>query len=233
MFSLTKKLFAAISVAGLCVVGSASTATAYPVPPPIEGGVVSGEIVPGGTIAFVFPSGSFAPGETTTHVLTGENASGATLASLMRRAVESAVLGTRTADSTGTVQMNITMPSNASGSYTLTGTSPSRPGGVSITVSMPPVDTGGSGGGSEGGGGSGSGSGAGGSSGSGSGGDGGASDGSGPGAGSGSSASGELPDTGTNSTVLLVALVGGGLLVIGGGAIVVGSNVRRRRDSQL
>ncbi|PVW03740.1 hypothetical protein DEA06_12425 [Microbacterium sp. Gd 4-13] len=124
-------------VAAVITLAAAATfvplaAQAYPTGD--EAGVSSPTVTPGGTVEFTVADDTFAPGEPVTITLTGENASGASLAAI-KMAVETATLGTVTAAADGSISTGITFPANASGVYTITATSPSVPAGVSVSVS--------------------------------------------------------------------------------------------------
>jgi hypothetical protein len=109
-----------------------TVANAYTPPP--SGTVSSTTVGPGGSFTFGAPADVFEPGETVTISLTGENASGATLG-FVKFAVETQALGTVTAGSNGGFgAVKITLPSNASGRYTVLATSASNPVGISASV---------------------------------------------------------------------------------------------------
>jgi len=114
-----KKSLAAAALAVLAVfaVPAAANAAGY-VP---EGNItVSGEITAGSTVTVAFTEGSFTPGEDVSFTLTGENAAGATLASF-RSVVNSQSL-VKTATGSGAVALAVTLPTDASGTYTTTAT---------------------------------------------------------------------------------------------------------------
>lgn len=112
-------------------VASAETYT-----PPASGIVSSSTVEPGGVVSFSVPAGVFEPGETISISLTGENALGATLG-FVKFAVETKSLGTVPANTGGGVDpARITLPSNASGRYTILATSPSNPTGVAAYITI-------------------------------------------------------------------------------------------------
>jgi len=117
---MAKKTFAAIALAVLAVfaVPAAANAAGY-VP---EGNVTVSDstVEPGQTVSVSFDDASFAAGESVSFTLTGENAAGATLATI--KAVVNSTSITKTASAAGAVNVAVTLPTNASGSYTLTGT---------------------------------------------------------------------------------------------------------------
>jgi hypothetical protein len=114
-----KKSLAAVALAVLAVfaVPAAANAAGYV---PVGNISVSGAVVPGGTVTVGFADGSFTPGESVSFTLTGENAAGATLATF-KAVVDSQSL-VKTASDTGAVSLDVTLPTNASGTYTVTAT---------------------------------------------------------------------------------------------------------------
>lgn len=113
---MLKKALAVLSFALMALVAVPATANAAGYVP--SGNVtVSGTATAGGTVTVGFASGSFAAGETVSFSVSGNTA--VTLST-----VKAAVLTTFTkqASSTGSVSVNVTLPSNASGTYTLTAT---------------------------------------------------------------------------------------------------------------
>ncbi|BDV29751.1 hypothetical protein [Microbacterium terricola] len=98
------------------MVANAATDEGYPPSSTVNGSVT---VAPGGTVTVPFTG--FEPNEGVSFTLTGENASGATLA-FVKFAVVTADLGTKDADASGAVSATVTLPSNASGDYTLQAT---------------------------------------------------------------------------------------------------------------
>jgi len=95
--------------------------------------VVSGSTSPGGTAVVTFKDGSFTPGETVSFSVTGE---GPITLSAVKAAVVT-VTSTKVANATtGSVVLNVTLPANATGSYTVTATGLSfgNVGTAAITV---------------------------------------------------------------------------------------------------
>ncbi|AQX81144.1 hypothetical protein HOW07_13405 [Plantibacter sp. MCCC 1A11337] len=111
---MLKKITAvfALALAGLFIAPVAANASYVP------GAdiVVTGDVAPGGTFVVTFTDGAFQPNEDVSLALTGENATGATLA-----AVDTKTL-VKTASATGSVSLTVTLPTNATGTYTVTGT---------------------------------------------------------------------------------------------------------------
>ncbi|MFB2586752.1 LPXTG cell wall anchor domain-containing protein [Herbiconiux liukaitaii] len=111
---MIKKTLAGVVLAVLAVFAVPAAAQAYvPTPPP---GVTVG---PGGTVTVNFTG--FEPSEDVSFTLTGESAASATLASVVT-AVETGPALVKSADANGAVSVKVTLPKNASGSYTLTAT---------------------------------------------------------------------------------------------------------------
>ncbi|GAB3600200.1 hypothetical protein [Microbacterium tumbae] len=131
--TLTKAAAVAAIVAGAMFTVPAA-ASAYT--PPVSGIVSDSTVAPGGSFTFAVTESAFLPGETVTISLTGENASGASLG-FIKFAVETNNLGTAEANAEGGLDpVQITLPADASGTYTILATSASNPVGVSATVSV-------------------------------------------------------------------------------------------------
>lgn len=121
---------AALAAGALFAVPAA--ANAYT--PPATGEVSDTTVAPGGTFAFAVTESVFLPGEPVTISITGENASGASLA-FIKMAVETNTLGTVEANADGGMDaVSIQLPTNATGTYTILATSPSNPTGVAAYV---------------------------------------------------------------------------------------------------
>ena len=135
---MLKKITAvfALALAGLFIAPVAANASYVP------GAdiVVSGNVTAGGTFTVTFTDGAFQPNEDVSLALTGENATGATLA-----AVDTKTL-VKTASATGSVALNVTLPTNATGTYTVTGTGLSSQIIGTTTVTVRAVAGGGAGG---------------------------------------------------------------------------------------
>ena len=123
------KAAAAFALAVAAVFAAPLAANAYTPSGPASGTVT---IAPGGTGTVAFTG--FAPGESVTFKLTGENASGATLA-FVKFAIETKST-VKTASSTGSASVAVTLPSNASGTYTLTATGATSGTSVSTTITV-------------------------------------------------------------------------------------------------
>lgn len=128
---LPQAIAAVTLAAGLVFAPVAANATYVPSPGPSTGSTVT--IAAGGsaTISFV----GFQPGEPVRFTLTGEFALSATLANV-KFAVQTANLGTKAANSTGAVSPTITLPSNATGSYTLTATGATSAASSAVTITV-------------------------------------------------------------------------------------------------
>lgn len=133
----------ALTAAAAFAVPTAANADSYP---PAVGVTGPGTVAPGGTATFTSLDGVFEPGELVTVTLTGENASGASLA-IVQAAVQTANLGTVTANANGAATATVRLPANASGTYTVSFTAASLPAGVSTGFSVTAAGGSGSGGG--------------------------------------------------------------------------------------
>jgi hypothetical protein len=114
-----KKSFAAIALAVLAVIAvpTAANASGYA---PATNITVTGDVAPGGIVVVNFANNTFIAGESVSFTLTGENATGATLASF--KAVVNSQSLVKTATGEGAVALDVTLPTNASGTYTTTAT---------------------------------------------------------------------------------------------------------------
>ncbi|MBU3994547.1 MAG: hypothetical protein KKF42_02035 [Actinobacteria bacterium] len=129
----------ALALAALVAVPAAAMAVdTYP-PAPSDGYTGQTVIAPGGTTTITFGATLFTPGETVTFFLTGENAAGATLASF-RTVVNNSPSINKVAGASGT-PVAVTLPANASGTYSLNASSPSA-GTVSVAISVGSAGTG-------------------------------------------------------------------------------------------
>lgn len=113
---MIKKSLAAASLAILAVFAVVPAANAVSYVPSAPDSTVSANGTAGGTSTVAFGAGSFANGESVTFTLTG--ATSATL-TVFKAAMNSSL--TKAASATGGASVAVALPSNASGSYTLTG----------------------------------------------------------------------------------------------------------------
>lgn len=113
MTRIRMKIVAALAVAVALVLAPTAANAEYTPGGPAGGAVI---IAPGGSATIPFTG--FEPNEDVRFTLTGENAAGATLASLA--AVVNSTSTTKTADANGAVSVTVTLPENATGTYTLT-----------------------------------------------------------------------------------------------------------------
>ncbi|MGA1835713.1 LPXTG cell wall anchor domain-containing protein [Herbiconiux sp. 11R-BC] len=114
---MMKKALAVAALAIVAIFAVPTAANAYVPPSNISS---PGSLAPGETGTVSFAPGSFTPGEPVSFTLTGENASGATLASVVS-AVDSQSI-TKSADASGSAALSVTLPLNASGAYSITAT---------------------------------------------------------------------------------------------------------------
>lgn len=132
----------ALAAIALFAVPTAANANSYPEEP-----------APGPSVSVTVPTGTFAANETVNILLSGEDANFATVSQGIVRAayVANAPIGSVQSNANGGVSHTITLPSTATGTYTVLHTSASNPGGYSVTLTANGVV---SGGGTGGGGGS-------------------------------------------------------------------------------
>lgn len=128
------KAAAALTIAAAATFAPVA-AQAVTYPPANAAAVSSPTVAPGGVVTFSVIPGVFVPGEPVTITLTGENASGGSLA-FAKAVYETARLGTVPAAADGSLSQGVRLPANATGTYIITATSPSVPAGVSATVTI-------------------------------------------------------------------------------------------------
>ncbi|MGO2748347.1 hypothetical protein [Microbacterium sp.] len=133
-----KHTFTRAAVAAAIVAGAMfavpTAASAYTPPP--TGQVSTSTVAAGGTFTFYVNADVFVAGEPVNISITGENASGATLG-FVKFAVQTKALGSATANASGGLDnVQVTLPADASGTYTILATSDSNPVGVSATVTV-------------------------------------------------------------------------------------------------
>lgn len=138
-FTDMKKTITAFAAAFAIVLGGAAAAAVAD--PYVPSGPAAGPatMLPGGVADFGF--GGFVPGESVVFTLTGENASGATLASAgVLAARETKTSDPVPADPDGAASIRVTLPANASGTYTLLADAPS--GSIETTFAVSVAATG-------------------------------------------------------------------------------------------
>ncbi len=107
------KFVAALAAAAALILAPTAANAEYTPGGPAGGAVI---IAPGGSATIQFTG--FAANENVNFTLTGENAAGATLASLAT--VVNSTSTTKSADANGAVSVTVTLPDNATGRYVLT-----------------------------------------------------------------------------------------------------------------
>lgn len=118
----------ALAAGAVVAVPAAANASTYaPTPPPTPG--------PGVTAPVSTPAGIFAGGEPVSVLLSGEDANFASLGVVQSAYFASANLGSVTSSANGSVSFGIVLPDTATGTYSTTLTSPSRPQGYQVTLS--------------------------------------------------------------------------------------------------
>ncbi|MDL5352311.1 hypothetical protein [Microbacterium sp. zg-YB36] len=113
-----KAATAATLLAGAFALAIPTAAHAAYVVPPADVTVEDATVAPGGVVELEVADDTFRPGSDVVISLTGENASGASLA-FVKFAVETATLGTVDAAADGSLSADIRLPSNAIGQYTV------------------------------------------------------------------------------------------------------------------
>ncbi|WOF22269.1 hypothetical protein N8K70_12865 [Microbacterium betulae] len=121
-------LIAAFAVAAALTFAAPLAANAY-TPSGPDGG--STDVTPGEPTTIGFDG--FSPNEDVTFALTGENASGATLATIVRAQIETTST-TKQADAEGSTTVTVTLPSDAFGTYSLTATGETSGAAASTTL---------------------------------------------------------------------------------------------------
>lgn len=134
MRKITKIATASALVLGaLFVAPVAANAAEYV---PASNVTVAGPVTPGGTDTVGFAAGSFTPGETVTFSVTG--AGRASLAALAQQTVSL----TKTASSTGSTSVKVTLPVGGSGTYSLTATGATSGNVATAALTVVPADSG-------------------------------------------------------------------------------------------
>lgn len=135
-----KKVLAvlALTLAGVFALPMAANAAGYV--PSSNVTVSNSNPAPGQTVIVSFKSGSFLPGENVQFTLTGEDAASASLASL--RAVINSKSIVKPATSSGAVSVSVTLPTDATGTYTLTATGATSGNVGTVSLTVTPLDTG-------------------------------------------------------------------------------------------
>ncbi|WP_138416425.1 hypothetical protein [Sinomonas gamaensis] len=127
---MLKKALAVLALAGLALFGTSTAANAAGYVP--SGNVtVTGNAAPGGTVTVNFAAGSFSGNESVAVSVSGNT--GVTL-SVVKAAVLTSF--TKQAAANGSLSVNVTFPTDASGTYTLTATglTSGNVGTASITI---------------------------------------------------------------------------------------------------
>jgi len=114
------KAAAAVALAAGAALAVPATAQALSYTPTDDNIIVSSSTVTaGGTVTLTFGQWSFNPGQTVSFTLTGEGASGATLATFRTLVDDKST--TKVAGDDGSLSLAVTFPASARGTYTLTG----------------------------------------------------------------------------------------------------------------
>ncbi|WP_130176333.1 hypothetical protein [Cryobacterium sp. SO1] len=123
---------AALAVLVVFALPAPANATGYV---PDDNISVAGDITPDATVRVSFTDGSFTPDEEVSFTLSGETALDATLATI--KSVVNSPSMVKTGTDTGSVALDVTLPKDASGTYTITATglTSGTTGTSSLTVS--------------------------------------------------------------------------------------------------
>lgn len=130
---MAKKAFAAIALAVFAFFAVPAAANAEG--PGADGKVsVSGEAAPGNTLTVSLGKGTFQPGESVTFASTG---SGSATQSVIKA---DTVSSTKTATKAGAASVDVKLPTDATGSYTVTGTGSTSGSAGTATIRVPGPD---------------------------------------------------------------------------------------------
>ncbi len=133
-----KKILAvvALTIAAVFAVPMAASAAGYV--PSSNVTVSNSNPAPGQTVVVSFKAGSFLASENVQFTLTGQDAAGASLASL--HAVVNSKTLVKPASSTGAVTVDVTLPTDASGTYTLTAAGVTSGNVATVSLTVTPAD---------------------------------------------------------------------------------------------
>lgn len=135
---MRKKLLAALLLGVAVALAAPAAANAEPY---TKGGSCSISpitVEAGSTTTLTCSAGTFQPSESVAYTVSGENGSDAALASY--RTGTSSAHATKISSSDGGSVLRITVPSDASGAYTVTGTGATSHAASAATVTVVPVD---------------------------------------------------------------------------------------------
>lgn len=129
---MIKKTLTTVGIAGLLIFGASTAANAAAYPPVVDGTTSATVVAPGqpATIGFAFPG--YEDGTTVTFVVTGENVSGVTLASIVSTAVSSKSIDKTIAGGSASVQF----ASSTGGTFTVTPFIDGRQVGNAVSVTV-------------------------------------------------------------------------------------------------
>lgn len=144
-----KKAAASVVLAGALALGAPAVANAYaPSPGPGSGDGASYTIAPNGTVTI--PFSGFIPGETVTVTLTGISALSGQITFASAAAGSESLVETTSANDAGEVTPVVTVPANASGTYTVTAVGSESGLALEATITIVANAGGGAGGGDDG-----------------------------------------------------------------------------------
>jgi hypothetical protein len=125
---MAKKLLAALIVGAAIALAAPAAANAVPYTHGGDCSIAPSTVAAGGTSTMTCASGTFKPSEGVQYVVSGKDAGKAT------------VVSDPTANSLGGSQLQITVPSDATGAYTVTATGSASQAASAVTVTVLPAD---------------------------------------------------------------------------------------------
>ncbi len=129
---MLKKALTTVGIAGLLVLGASSAATAANYPPQVDGTSSSPVVAPGVPTTISFGVPGYDDGTTVTFVVTGEDVSGVTLATIVRTAVTSKSFDKTITGGSASVQFS----STSGGTFTVTPFIDGRQVGNAVSVTV-------------------------------------------------------------------------------------------------
>jgi hypothetical protein len=135
---VAKKILAALIVGAAVALATPAAASAVPYTEGASCSISPTTVRAGGIAKLNCRPGTFRPSETVDYTVLGENGSTANLASY--RMASSSAHASKVAASDGAAVLLVTVPSDASGAYTVTGTGVTSRTTAAATVTVLPVD---------------------------------------------------------------------------------------------
>jgi cobalamin biosynthesis Mg chelatase CobN len=135
---MRKKLIAALLLGAAVALAAPAAANAEPYTKGASCSISPITVAAGSTTTFTCSAGTFQPSESVAYTVSGENGSNASLASY-RTSISSAH-ATKISSSNGGSVLRITVPTDATGAYTVTGTGATSHASSAATVTVVPAD---------------------------------------------------------------------------------------------